>query len=155
MKLCKSLEFHPFWSSVSMILVAITHCTPKEGHFGPKNGHYRFQNGHGSFWKYFYLNGLEKLCQSLEFHTVGSYLSKILVAITHTTSKNGDFWPQNGHFRFENGHEYFENIFIWTASKSWASTYSYIHFESWFLWFWSPSHTVHSKVPPPLILNQF
>ena len=43
----------------------------------------------------------------------------------------------------------FENIFIWTVSKSWASTYSLIHFEPWFLWFWSPSHTVHSKVPPP------
>ena len=33
----------------------------KNGYFWPENGHFGFQNGHGAFWKYFHLNGIEKL----------------------------------------------------------------------------------------------
>ena len=37
----------------------------ENGHFGPKNGHFGFHNGHGAFRKYFYLNGLKKLVNTL------------------------------------------------------------------------------------------
>ena len=65
---------------------------------------------------------------------------------SHTVGpKNGYFWPENGHIGFQKAMELSENIFILTASKSYASESSFICFSAFLLWFQGPSHTVGPK----------